>query len=183
MRWVLAPVLLLGVGAAVWASAQPRDETQDQPAARLTGMDLITYNTDPAGEGTRPPTFRLRANEGVQVDDDIWELTGVTAAIYRLDGEPIRIQSVNARYDASAGEGNETAVMTGDVAVMSGEMTLRMDEIHWDNAKGLAWSDTPITIERGQDRAYAKRLRIRPHENKFILQNGRGRLPLSGTRP
>lgn len=185
-----ATLVLLGCDAGVLSrqvEAAPIDDPRETSAAaapmRIQGMKFYTFDTRPTGDQKRKPAFRMEAETCVQQQDDLWAMEGVKATIYSGQDDPIEMVAGQGRFDERGGEGKEVAILSGGVVVFLGELQMEMPRIRWDNATQEAVSEGPVTVLDEGHRLVAQELHIYPRENRYVLTNGKGSIPLDRRKP
>jgi len=189
-RWAIAAVVVIlpGCGPMI-ASPPPKTNTalpgvtgapmQDN-TARLEGVDLWLYGTEPSAGADRKPTCWVHANAFTLDHDNAWSLESAKAVIYARDTDTpdILIEARHGRFEES-----KMASLNDGVTAQVGEIHLKMDEVQWLNDERELRTDRPASITTRHMQLHAETFRLYPDKQEIIMTRVIGTVEWEGNQP
>lgn len=143
----------------------------------MTGMDLYMHDYEPTGGDVRNPTFWVHAEQGILNEDDgLWTLENARVVVYRNEKEDIIVRAANCTFDQK----NDVATLRNGLDLRAGTVTMKLEEIQWDNESGVARSIGEVLVAKGGTRLKASAMSLRPADGSFVLNGVSGRLEFDG---
>ncbi|MCP4646080.1 MAG: hypothetical protein GY851_36890 [bacterium] len=150
-------------------TADPVDHStvDASPDAAMTGKVELKFFGDAAGaEEAQLPTFEVSSNKFSMLDDGAWVLEQAVAIIYGAqDEDDARVTAGRCHYDDKA----KTAVLTENATMELGTKRVKMEDMTWSDADGLAVTDKPVDLAFEDSRLSAKTLKYRPADALLTL--------------
>lgn len=136
------------------------------------GLKMLMFEADPTQSGTSRPSFRLHAGtiDGSQ-EESAYSLRDIRAVAYSQNGEETTFEAKRASMNQAKGE----ASLEEDVKIKAGVFTMAMQRVHWDNERGVAQSDTPVTIDHGTTHLTAAGMTLVPKSQSLLFRGLQGR--------
>jgi len=141
----------------------------------MSGIQLFLYDKGPAVEGvTRKPVLRIEADKFTMLAEKEWAFEGARAFFTTKDeGEEYLIEAAQGNFKE-----DEHADLKGGVVAHMGAMTIKMEQVLFENAAGeapkVARSETPVTVDDPGMQLEASGVRLFPDEKRFELDNVTG---------
>ncbi len=174
--------LLVVVTTSVALLAHAAD-SQAKPSDAATmkmegeGINLWMSSSHPTFGQPEDPTFWVHAERGQLLDEPrIWSLEQTRAVIYR---DPPEEDLVLVARTGTFDEQNKSAKLDGDVRVTSGRMVADLENIRWDNAAGVAYSEGLATLDDGVNRLVGRAVAMYAKEGRFELGDGTAHIQLA----
>ena len=164
--------------------ASPPETSDPTPPPQSTlawkGVDLYMHDYGPTDGRLRDPTFWIHAEQGQRAGAGrTWSLQQTRAVIYREADENLVVEAAIGQFDEEA----ETARLSGRVRLSTGRLRVDLEELVWDNTKGLATSDRPVRVTDSETQLVASGILINPHDDTIVLNEGSGVIQLLETEP
>jgi len=190
-RWAIAALaaILPGCGPMM-TPPPPKAAASDLPGAtnspirdntaRLEGVDLWLYGTDPTAGADRKPTCWVHADAFTLEHDNAWSLESAKAVIYARDGDApdIRIEARHGRFEES-----KMASLRNGVTAQIGDIWLKMEEVLWLNDERELRTDRPVSITARHMQLHAEALRLYPDKQEISMTRVTGTIELEGNQP
>lgn len=162
-------------------AANSQKPTRDSEAA-MQGEDinLRMFSSQPTFGEVADPTFWVRAKRGRLLGEPrIWTLEETQAVIYRDPEEDLVLVAGTGTFD----EVNKSAELDGGVRVTSGQFAADMANIRWDDATGVASTDSRATLDAGMNQMIGSSVALYVNEDRFELGEGSARIQLAAAQP
>ncbi|MCH7908464.1 MAG: LPS export ABC transporter periplasmic protein LptC [Candidatus Hydrogenedentes bacterium] len=192
MRFVIAICVALGL-VNVDRDTRPLDRVAQttgnaapsESGVRMVveGMDLYMHDYAPTDGQLRKPTLWVHADRGEEMEgEEVWKLTNARAVIYgdtNRGTQDLVIDAASGIFDRR----NDIAHLSEGVEIVTGNLSISMPELVWDNRAGRARSDGPVRVNGDDTTLVAQTMTLDPKTGIFVLTEVSGRLAFGGTAP
>ncbi|HIJ73147.1 MAG TPA: LPS export ABC transporter periplasmic protein LptC [Candidatus Hydrogenedentes bacterium] len=154
--------------AAASDTAQANTDNGYDGAVKLTGdMEIQFFSEELTGGEAKRPTFEVTA-KGKLLEGDVLLFENALAVFYGPDGKETHTSAPRCRVDRN----EKLAYLEGGVRLETGTMTVELEDLLWDNEKGEATTDKPVTLTKdgGETHLEAVGMTLIPKEEKLVFR-------------
>ena len=184
--WFLALLAPLGCGpspAQIEETSTPAASSPENaavmPQTTVSQMELTMHDYSPTLGESRKPTFRVFAESAASTDQEAWTIERVRAVAEAKDQEPFVFAAARGIFD----QANSKAELSGGVELTSGPVSVRMDDVVWDDAASTARTDKPIALSDSGTELSATAFEVQVKDQTYELKDARGRIALGARTP
>jgi lipopolysaccharide assembly outer membrane protein LptD (OstA) len=160
------------------APAKPSTSVEATPEAEdvmiMEGAKPRFYTDEAIPGEPQTPSFELDAPKLRYLADGTIAFENATATVYGSDGSESLFEAGEGVFD----QANETATLSGGVAIVMGEQRVELESIAWENENRRAVSDTPLTFTDSDTKLEAQALRFEPDAQLLLLNKVTGSIQM-----